>query len=352
MAGLEGVVSVLLNQKRHILTTKSWDFIGLTQYAERENYKSDIILGVIVTGIWPESSSFNNEGFGPLPTKWNGSCIASNFSCNRKIIGAKYYLSSSNEPLSQVDFESPRDSKGHGTHTSSTAAGNPVIMASMLGLAQGTTRGVVPSARIAVYKVCWSTGCFDESILAAFDDAILDGVDILSVSLGYDSADNNNHYKDAISIGAFHAMRDGVLTVVAGGNLGPHPASLHNLAPWTIIISASTIDRKFITKVKLGDNTTYEIYIVITGPYFENIMRQYIELIHQAANRLGSRVCYRLSLEDFEWICRKADQKRIKKNELEGVVCLLADTKRYSLVTRDDEISLAWKENLSYIFYL
>ncbi|KAI5434279.1 hypothetical protein KIW84_021225 [Lathyrus oleraceus] len=131
-------------------------------------------------------------------------------------------------------------------------------MASMLGLAQGTIRGGVPSTRISVYKVCWSTGCFDENILVAFDDAILDGVDILSVSLGFDSADNSNHFKDAISIGAFHAMRDGVLTVVAGGNLGPHPVSLHNLAPWTIVVGASTIDRKFITKVKLGDNTTYE----------------------------------------------------------------------------------------------
>ncbi|CAI8586223.1 unnamed protein product [Vicia faba] len=141
MAGLKGVVSVFLNQKSNILTTKSWDFIGLTQYVEREYYESDVVVGVIDSGIWPESSSFDDKGFGPLRTKWNDSCIAFNFSCNRKIIGAKYYLSTSNEPLSQADFESPRDSKGHGTHTASTAAaGNPVTIASMLGLAQGTTR--------------------------------------------------------------------------------------------------------------------------------------------------------------------------------------------------------------------
>ncbi|CAI8586224.1 unnamed protein product [Vicia faba] len=258
MAGLKGVVSVFLNQKSNILTTKSWDFIGLTQYVEREYYESDVVVGVIDSGIWPESSSFDDKGFGPLRNKWNDSCIAFNFSCNRKIIGAKYYLSTSNEPLSQADFESPRDSKGHGTHTASTAAGNPVTIASMLGLAQGTTRFAIPSARTFVYKVCWSAGCFDESILAAFDEAVLDGVDILSVSLRSDSIDNTNHFKDVISIGAFHAMRQGVLTVVAGGNFGPRPASLHNLSPWTIVVGASTLDRRFITAVKLGDNRTYE----------------------------------------------------------------------------------------------
>ena len=176
-----------------------------------------------------------------------------------KIIGATHYLPILGEPLSQKDIESPRDSTGHGTHTASTAAGNPVNMASMLGLAQGTTRGGAPSARIAVYKVCWSRGCFASSILAAFDDAIADGVDILSVSLGSDSDVDTIYFRDAISIGAFHAMRHGVLTVVSAGNSGPGPSSLNNFSPWTIVVGASTLDRRFVTKVKLGDNRTYEV---------------------------------------------------------------------------------------------
>jgi hypothetical protein len=75
---------------------------------------------------------------------------------------------------------SPRDITGHGTHTTSIAAGNPVKMASMLGLGQGTIRGGASSARIAVYKVCWSDdGCNDEDILDAFNDAVAYGVDII-----------------------------------------------------------------------------------------------------------------------------------------------------------------------------
>lgn len=154
-------------------------------------------------------------------------------------------------------LKSPRDSEGHGTHTASTAAGNPVSMASMLGLGQGTTRGGATSARIAVYKVCWNVGCPDADILAAFDDAIADGVDILSVSIG--GFNDKNYFTDVLSIGAFHAMKNGIVTVFAAGNNGPNPATVGNLSPWSISVAASTLDRKFVTKVQLGDNRTYEV---------------------------------------------------------------------------------------------
>lgn len=50
------------------------------------------------------------------------------------------------------------------------------------GLGAGGARGGAPMARIAVYKTCWSSGCYDVDLLAAFDDAIRDGVHIISVS--------------------------------------------------------------------------------------------------------------------------------------------------------------------------
>jgi subtilisin family serine protease len=87
-----------------------------------------------------------------------------------KIIGAQYYRSSG--VFGENEVKSPRDTNGHGTHTASTAAGNLVSGASLLGYGLGTARGGVPSARIAVYKICWFGGCSDADILAAFDDAI------------------------------------------------------------------------------------------------------------------------------------------------------------------------------------
>ncbi|XP_028797591.1 cucumisin-like isoform X1 [Neltuma alba] len=254
MSRLDGVVSVFPNRKRQLHTTRSWDFIGLPLNAQRATTESDIIVGVLDSGIWPESESFNDKGLGPPPKKWKGTCqSSSNFTCNNKIIGAKYYRS---DGSFGGEEKSPRDNDGHGTHISSTVAGNPVSQASMLGLAAGTARGGAISARIAVYKVCWLDGCNDADILAAFDDAIADGVDILSASLG--GPNDQNYFRDGLAIGAFHAMRNGILTVTSAGNSGPKPGSLANFSPWSISVAASTIDRKFLTKVGLGDNRTFE----------------------------------------------------------------------------------------------
>ncbi|CAL5190039.1 unnamed protein product [Lathyrus oleraceus] len=110
MAGVVGVISVLPDEKRQLLTRE----------VERQNYESDVIVGVIDSGIWPESKSFNDKGFSPPPAKWKGSCQAFDFTCNNKIIGAKFYPPLHHNALSSKDIESPRDSSGHGTHTTST----------------------------------------------------------------------------------------------------------------------------------------------------------------------------------------------------------------------------------------
>ncbi|KAJ7975634.1 Subtilisin-like protease [Quillaja saponaria] len=77
-------------------------------------------------------------------------------------------------------------------------AGKEIEGASYFGLAKGLARDGGPSVRIAVYKACWLKGCYSEDILAAFDDAIADGVDILSVSFG--TAANAHYFDDLTAI--------------------------------------------------------------------------------------------------------------------------------------------------------
>ncbi|KAJ4836976.1 hypothetical protein Tsubulata_025287 [Turnera subulata] len=260
---MDGVISVFPNRILQLHTTRSWDFMGFSSKSKLgASQEGDVIVGLLDTGIWPESESFNDEGMSPPPAKWKGKCVGANFTCNNKIIGARYYATDGDDYFDDSDIRSPRDSEGHGTHTSSTAAGREVAGVSYLGLAEGIARGAVPNARIAMYKVCWSYGCTDADILAAFDDAIADGVDILSVSLG--SYLRSPFFEDTIAIGSFHAMKHGILTSNSAGNSGPHPYSVCNVAPWTLTVAASTIDRKFVAQIVLGNGQ------VLTGLSINN----------------------------------------------------------------------------------
>ncbi|KAK4486437.1 hypothetical protein RD792_009114, partial [Penstemon davidsonii] len=246
---MRGVVSVIPNRVLKLHTTRSWDFMGFSKGKLGAGQEGDIIIGLLDTGVWPEHPSFNDTGYGPPPAKWKGTCQSKNFTCNNKIIGARYYKS--DNTYNPTDIPSPRDGEGHGTHTASTAAGIELPGTSFLGLAEGLARGGVPNARIAVYKVCWAFGCDLADIFKAFDDAIADGVDIISVSLG--SLYPSDYFYDPIAIGSFHAMKKGILTSNSAGNEGPGPVTVTNYSPWTLTVAASTIDRKFVANLVLGN---------------------------------------------------------------------------------------------------
>jgi subtilisin family serine protease len=159
------------------------------------------------------------------------------------------------------EFMSARDAVGHGTHTASTAAGALVANANFRGLASGVARGGAPRARLAVYKVCWATGdCTSADILAAFDEAIHDGVDVLSVSLGQ-APPLPAYVDDVLSIGSFHAVAKGIVVVCSAGNSGPYSETVINSAPWIVTVAAGTLDRTFLTKITLGNNSTYVVRV-------------------------------------------------------------------------------------------
>lgn len=109
-----------------------------------------------------------------------------------------------------------------------------------------------------MYRVCSSDGCPGSAILKAFDDAIGDGVDILSLSLG-GTAGEPSFDTDPIAIGSFHAMEKGILVVCSAGNSGPYPSSVVNVAPWVLTVAATTIDRDFQSKIILGGNKIIKV---------------------------------------------------------------------------------------------
>ncbi|KAL3840191.1 hypothetical protein ACJIZ3_024782 [Penstemon smallii] len=260
-----GVVSVFPDPVLQLHTTRSWDFLeyetGLKIDAspnspfDSSSGGTNTIIGILDTGIWPEAESFTDEDIGPIPSHWKGKCMEGlNFTssnCNKKVIGARYY----DDPNSnEHSFGTPRDESGHGTHVASTAAGRPVSGSSYYDLATGTAQGGSPGSRIAMYRVCVAGGgCLGSAILKAFDDAIADGVDVLSLSLGA-SPGEPDFANDPVAIGAFHAVEKGIIVVCSAGNSGPLATTVVNVAPWILTVAATTIDRDFEADIILGGN--------------------------------------------------------------------------------------------------
>ncbi|KAJ6409825.1 hypothetical protein OIU84_009332 [Salix udensis] len=280
IADFPGVVGVVRNRILTSHTTRSWDFLHIKPQVvggilSKGHSGAGSVIGVVDTGVWPESESFRDEGMPEVPSRWRGICQEgegfNRSHCNRKIIGARWYMKGYEAEFGKlnvsdgVEFLSPRDAVGHGTHTSSTATGGLVENASFMGLAQGLARGGAPSAWLAVYKVCWATGdCAEADLLAAFDDAIFDGVDVLSVSIG-SPPPLAAYVEDAIAIGSFHAVAKGISVICSAGNSGPYPQTVINTAPWIVTVAASTIDRAFPTMITLGNNQTIVGQALFTG---------------------------------------------------------------------------------------
>uniref|UniRef100_A0A5B6YR84 Subtilisin-like protease SBT1.3 n=1 Tax=Davidia involucrata TaxID=16924 RepID=A0A5B6YR84_DAVIN len=342
-----GVMAIFPETIYQLHTTRSPTFLGL-ETEDSTNVWSDklpnhnVIVGVIDTGIWPESPSFNDTGMTPVPAHWKGMCETgrafAKHHCNRKIVGARVfyhgYEAASGKINEQDEYKSPRDQDGHGTHTAATVAGSPVHGANLLGYADGTARGMAPGARIAAYKVCWVGGCFSSDILSAVDRAVADGVNVLSISLG---GGVSSYDHDSLSIAAFGAMEMGVFISCSAGNGGPDPVSLTNVSPWITTVGASTMDRDFPATVKLGTGKTVPGVSLYKGRRNLSENKQY-PLVYKGSNSSSpdpSSLCLEGTLDPHTVagkivICDRGISPRVQKGQVVkdagGVGMILSNT--------------------------
>jgi hypothetical protein len=273
-----GVISVTPDEMRTHDTISTSGMLGLDagiwdELGGTGNAGEDVIVGIIDSGVWPENPSFsdrigNKLVYHQIPG-WHGKCTPGESfpasDCNKKLISAQWF----NEGFGGDDeikkrfpneYVSARDAGGHGSHTASTAAGNNGVDVVINGQPVGTASGMAPRARIAVYKVCWGGegevgGCFNSDSVAAIDQAVADGVDVLNYSI----SGSSTNFLDPVEVAFLYAADAGVFVAASAGNDGRSGSStvVHN-SPWLTTVAAGTHDRGYTATVTTGDNSVFD----------------------------------------------------------------------------------------------
>jgi subtilisin family serine protease len=270
IAGLPGVAAVLPDELLTLQTDATPGFIGATSawtgLGGQESAGQGVIVGVLDTGIWPEHPSFSDpdpsgKAYAAPPAAPDGSraCQFSGganpgapFACNNKLIGATRVMSTYDAVAGLVagEFTTARDDDGHGTHTASTAAGNPGVSASIFGVARGVVSGIAPRAYVESFKVCGEAGCFSSDSAAAVQAAIGDGVNVINFSI----SGGANPFGDAVELAFRDAYDAGIFVAASAGNSGPTPETTDHRGPWVTTVAASTANRAFLNQVQLASS--------------------------------------------------------------------------------------------------
>jgi subtilisin family serine protease len=278
LSKLSDVLAVYEDKQQQPDTTVSPALIGAnTAWTALGGYSragEGIIVGIIDTGIWPEHPSFSDpdpsgKSYTAPPRSWKGTCetprdFSAPITCSNKLIGARSFLETYKDiwdGLPPGDFDSPRDSEGHGTHVASTAAGNYGVEAIIVGNGLGNASGIAPRAYVAMYRVCSKEGCWESDSIAAIEKAIEDGVDVLNYSISGDL----DTYADPVDIAFLNAYRAGVFIATSAGNAGPVANTVAHRGGWMNTVAATTNSRTFSSTITLTGNVIEGNNPALTG---------------------------------------------------------------------------------------
>jgi subtilisin family serine protease len=266
LINIKGVAAVMYDTQEKPLTDASPHFVGADlvwpMLGGSITAGEGVKVGIIDTGIWPEHPSFQDLGIdhpgGTYGCEFGGSGNPDDpaFACNDKLIGAYAFLDTYvavvggniEEYCTSAAACSARDAEGHGTHTSSTSAGDGLSTAVLFGVERGPISGMAPGAHVIMYRVCMELGCFSSDSVNAVEQAITDDVDVINFSI----SGGEDPYSDSVELAFLDAYAAGISVNASAGNSGPGAATAAHGGPWVNTVGASTSDRHFISTLHLA----------------------------------------------------------------------------------------------------
>ncbi|WP_223668599.1 S8 family serine peptidase [Kangiella shandongensis] len=263
-----------------------------------------MLVGIIDTGVNSDHPSFavtGDDGYIiQKPDNISGylhDCQDEPSMCNDKLIGV-WSTDVITQTFSDPEYAESRpaygeDYQGHGSHTASIAAGNvlydvpyklPALASTDPGietpLVLPQMSGVAPHANVISYQVCYQgnggedpwVGCPESATVAAIEQAILDGVDVInySISGGHDA------HNDPVEQAFLAAHEAGVNVAASAGNAGVYQ-SVNHVSPWVMSVGSMQTGREFnvsnyVTMDLSGGNPDFAGYNNLPGSSY---MRAY-----------------------------------------------------------------------------
>ncbi len=189
IAGLPGVARVVQSREVPLRLGGVAQAVRLEEArslaGDREATGEGVGIAVIDSGLDFQHPAFIEDSLPPLAGFPKGRPQHLEFA-NSKVIAIRTYhhLLCAPEPASSSpDDPSPWDFSGHGTAVAMVAAGSEVLSP------DGAVSGIAPGAYLGIYKVTGSPDitpvASSQAIIAAIDDAVVDGMDILNLSAGH-----------------------------------------------------------------------------------------------------------------------------------------------------------------------
>ena len=178
-------------------------------------------VGIIDSGIDYRHAFFDPTGFdypAGFPKCDTANRTASGCkNVSPKVIVARVFYNRNNQ--TNYDALPIADVGSHGTHVAGTVAGVTGKTAVVEGVAIDDMSGVAPGAWLGNYNVFPGevVSARSEDILNAVEAAVVDGMDVLNLSLGGGYRGNN----DLLAKGLDTAVAGGVVVVTSAGNNGP-----------------------------------------------------------------------------------------------------------------------------------
>ena len=242
---------------RQIGAGAAWDLVG-----DPDSAGAGVRIGIIDTGIAAKHPMFDGEGF-EAPEGFPKGDLEN---VNSKVIVARSYvlpeLGYREQENQSAEDEDPR---GHGTGIAGIAAGRWVESP------QGMIRGIAPGAFLGNYKVFGTPGINDGAPeaggIAAIEDAVVDEMDILNLSMGFITSvpGEGDLYDEAIRL----ATEAGGLSVISAGNEGPGSLTIKvpGISPDALTVGSISHERVLLPYLSIASDLAAVPFDLESFPY-------------------------------------------------------------------------------------